>query len=114
MSREAQIKSMWEVLSRGDRNALIELLTSTGLSVNEPIDAREYGVRYPWCKNKDHGYATWLHLLAERPDVPNSGMMVEVICDAKAALNARSSLGATPLTVAAYWKHVPAVEILLE
>jgi ankyrin repeat protein len=83
---------------------LVRRLIGEGTSVNAPMR----------CNDPDGDtFATLLHVLSSRPDLPNCTEVLNVIIKVKANLNGRSSTGSTPLIRACFHKHVGAVEMLL-
>jgi len=58
-------------------------------------------------------FATLLHVLASRPELPNGVEIIGEVIAARADLNARSSLGSTPLAYASLHRHLGAAEALL-
>mmetsp|Transcript_46316 Transcript_46316/g.110241 ORF Transcript_46316/g.110241 Transcript_46316/m.110241 type:complete len:1169 (+) Transcript_46316:127-3633(+) len=82
---------------------LVRRLTQAGASVNAPMRAE--------CSDD---FMSLLHVLAQKPQIPNGTRMMREVCRSKANLNARSTSGATPLMHACQKKHVGAIEVLLE
>jgi cAMP-specific phosphodiesterase 4 len=84
--------------------SLVQKLLSEGTSVNAPMR----------CGDSDGDtFATILHVLSSQPDLPNCTEVLSEVVKMKANLNARSSIGATPLTRACLHKNVGAAELLL-
>jgi len=80
-------------------------MISTGAMVNAPIA----------CSDPDGDmFVTLLHVISSRADLPKSTEVLAEIVRGKANLNARSSLGATPLARACLYKHIGAAELLLQ
>jgi len=90
-----------EAALRGDLG-LVRRLIHAGASVNAPMR--------PEC---DDEFMTLLHILTLKPEMPNGTRIVAEIIKTQANLNARSSLGATPLICACASKHMGAAEVLL-
>lgn len=83
---------------------LVKHLIACGASVNAPMR----------CNDPDGDmFATLLHVLSSRPDLPNCVDVLTEVVRMKANLNARSSTGSTPLTRACFHKNVGATETLL-
>lgn len=88
----------------GDVDA-VRYLIGAGTSVNAPLH----------CNDAPDGdvFQTLMHILASQPQLQDGIEVLAEIVKMKANLNARSSLGATPLSCACLHKHVAAVELLL-
>lgn len=83
----------------------VRRMIDNGASVNVPIS----------CDDPDGDvFVTLLHVLSSRPDLPRGVEVMAEIARGKANLNARSSLGSTPLARACLHKHLGAAELLLE
>mmetsp|Transcript_90010 Transcript_90010/g.159368 ORF Transcript_90010/g.159368 Transcript_90010/m.159368 type:complete len:1285 (-) Transcript_90010:108-3962(-) len=82
----------------------VRYLIGAGTSVNAPMR----------CNDPDGDvFQTLMHVLSSQPDLPDGMEVLAEIVKMKANLNARSSLGATPLSCACLHKHVAAAELLL-
>mmetsp|Transcript_88117 Transcript_88117/g.247825 ORF Transcript_88117/g.247825 Transcript_88117/m.247825 type:complete len:1231 (+) Transcript_88117:2-3694(+) len=90
-----------EATLRGDVGLLRRLLDE-GVSLNAPIR--------PSCGDE---YMTLLHVLASKPEIPNSTRFVREILHWRADVDAQSSFGASPLCCACHHKHLGAIEALL-
>lgn len=88
---------------RGDARRVRSLLEA-GTSANLPF---EY-------EPGSGEFVTLLHILAERADVQTTSNVAKELVGAKASLNARSSLGCTPLIRACFHNYVGIAELLLE
>lgn len=105
MVLQATDKNLWRATVEGVP-LVVRRLIDGGASVNAPF------------RNVDNvdtadKYVTLLHLVSSRPDMPHSCEILSEIIRGKANLNARSSVGATPLARACYHKHMGAVVLLL-
>mmetsp|Transcript_19710 Transcript_19710/g.34987 ORF Transcript_19710/g.34987 Transcript_19710/m.34987 type:complete len:1287 (-) Transcript_19710:14-3874(-) len=58
-------------------------------------------------------YLTLLHVLACRPSTPNAARVGEELIKGKADVNARGTLGSTPIMLACLHKHIEFAEMLL-
>jgi len=91
-----------EAALRGDVG-LVRRLVHEGASVNSPMRP----------ENGDD-FMTLLHILASKPDLPNSARLIAEVIRMKANLDARSTSGSTPLASACFHAHCGAVEVLLD
>jgi len=91
-----------EAALRGDLG-LVRRLIHSGASVNAPMRPES-----------DDEFMTLLHILASKPEMPNGTRIIAEIVRNRANVNARSSIGSTPLISACTHKHIGAVEVLLE
>jgi len=96
--QDLQEAALW-----GDE-ALVRYLICAGSSVNAPmrVDSPDGDV-----------FMTLLHVLSSRPELPNGKEVLSELVRQKANINARSSIGSTPLSRACLHKHVDAAQLLL-
>lgn len=100
--RRVDHDDLQEAALRGDRG-LVQRLVAAGASVNAPIRPES-----------DDEFMTLLHMLSRKPEIHNGSAMLRLVLELTANIDARSTIGATPLLYACLGKHVAAVEALLE
>lgn len=100
----AQAYNMYQAVLRTNVT-LVQTLIDAGASVNMPV----------WNPDPDGDvFVTLLHVLSSRPEMTAARDVMTVIVRGRANLDARSSLGSTPLSRACLNKHYVAAHLLLE
>eukprot|EP00927_Polykrikos_kofoidii_P032087 TRINITY_DN27434_c0_g1_i1.p1 TRINITY_DN27434_c0_g1~~TRINITY_DN27434_c0_g1_i1.p1 ORF type:complete len:1259 (+),score=188.78 TRINITY_DN27434_c0_g1_i1:231-4007(+) len=100
--RRVSTDDLYEALLRGDIG-LTRRLVEAGASVNCPMRP-----------NSSNEYMTVLHVLACLPKLKNCRDIMAELLHRDADVDARSSIGTSPLILACEHRHVEAVEVLLE
>eukprot|EP00928_Gymnodinium_smaydae_P015225 TRINITY_DN1558_c0_g2_i5.p1 TRINITY_DN1558_c0_g2~~TRINITY_DN1558_c0_g2_i5.p1 ORF type:complete len:1215 (+),score=272.89 TRINITY_DN1558_c0_g2_i5:296-3940(+) len=91
-----------EAMLRGDLG-LVRRLVAEGASVNAPVRPES-----------EDNFMTLLHVLAQKAEVPNCTALIKEVLEMRANLDARSTIGMTPLSCGCLAKHASAVAVLLE
>lgn len=84
-------------------------LVQAGVSVNAPL--KQAQAEAATCGGR---FVTLLHVLSSRMDIPSGLQALALVIKGKANLNARSSLGCTPLARACLCRHFAAAALLLQ
>lgn len=106
-SRQTTSSKLHAAALRADLD-LVRKMIGAGASVNVPIGPMKQS------GSDNDLFVTLLHVLGGKPSLQRGVEVMTEIARGKANLNARSSLGSTPLARACLHKHLHAAELLLE